>query len=202
MAERKMTVEDALKLNITALRAKGFLDQPDGTRGTLTWSYGLGGKLEQDCQVVGSPAQRSLRLSYVAPDAEGRAQKLEYLISLAFTRTHFGRDRAWLLCPVQKDGKACNRRRQTLFIVPDLFTWGCRECYSLTYRSRQLHRNHFYESFEKPFDQLIHLERQLAKVRSTEKKMVLQEKIKSVHAKLKPLNFGRRKVHFEARTSS
>jgi hypothetical protein len=52
--------------------------------------------------------------------------------------------------PLARDGTACHRRVRMLYRPWGARYFGCRACHDLTYRSRQLHRDRWYEGFERP----------------------------------------------------
>jgi len=56
-----------------------------------------------------------------------------YKVYLSYTQCFFGGKRSWFVCPL------CNRRVGVLYKQEDYL--GCRECFNLTYRSRNLSKN-------------------------------------------------------------
>ena len=90
----------------------------------------------------------------------GRSQ----LVPLSATEPHLGGRRWWLLCPYPTaDGQPCWRRVRVLYRPQRAAPFGCRHCHRLTYRSRQRHRNWFYEGIELP---MLRNRRLLADLRS------------------------------------
>ena len=70
---------------------------------------------------------------------------------------------------------------------------GCRECYELTYESRQRHRERFYETFEKPYQKWQRTIKKFMKARSPERVMQLKDEMNRlmaiIHGKDSFLNF-------------
>ena len=63
--------------------------------------------------------------------------------------------------------------------------FGCRECYQLTYESRQRHREKFYEGVEKPYIAVEAVQQKLAKARSWEQKEKLWRKLAHAHTAIR-----------------
>ena len=85
-----------------------------------------------------------LRLEYSA-----RGQAVEMSIPLQRTAHPFGYDRWWFTCPLVVNGGVCTRRTAKLYLPPRGRYFGCRHCYSLTYKSAQ--EAHAFESLCKLF---------------------------------------------------
>jgi hypothetical protein len=64
---------------------------------------------------------------------------ISQLIHLQTTRPNFGGVRWWFTCPLERNGRPCNRRSGKLYLPPRADLFGCRICYDLTYRSVQTH---------------------------------------------------------------
>ena len=58
-------------------------------------------------------------------------------IILTYTRPNYGGVRWWFLCPILKNGLACNRRTGRLYLPRREKYFGCRQCHNLTYASSQ-----------------------------------------------------------------
>jgi hypothetical protein len=58
-------------------------------------------------------------------------------VRLEMTPTQFGGRRWWFICPLIRNGVACNRRAGKLYSPPGAKYFGCRQCFDLTYRSSQ-----------------------------------------------------------------
>lgn len=66
----------------------------------------------------------------------GEKTDLDYKIQLATTPCHFGGVRYWFICPLAKNGRYCGRRTGTLYLASGGKYFGCRDCYNLSYESR------------------------------------------------------------------
>ena len=73
---------------------------------------------------------------------------LDYIIEVVSTPCNYGGVRWWFICPLVVDGISCQRRCQFLYFPPSSVYLGCRECHNLTYKSRQKHRDRYYEGWE------------------------------------------------------
>src|ERR1700680_1432502 len=71
-----------------------------------------------------------VQLTYTASDRHSAPRHFDYPVLLETTRPHLGGLRWWFTCP------RCGRRAQKLYHPPGGSRFGCRNCYSLSYRSR------------------------------------------------------------------
>ncbi len=54
-------------------------------------------------------------------------------------------------CPdLKPNSQPCGRRCRILFLPPDAWTFSCRDCAGLSYRSRSQHRNPVFETYVRP----------------------------------------------------
>jgi len=60
----------------------------------------------------------------------------DYKISLTKTPCNFGGVRYWFICPLSVNGVYCGRRTGTLYLASGGNYFGCRQCYDLSYESR------------------------------------------------------------------
>jgi len=68
----------------------------------------------------------------------GEKENLDYPVRLTATPCHYGGKRWWFICPLIRNGWACNRRVLKLYLGGGKY-FGCRHCYNLTYTSCQEH---------------------------------------------------------------
>jgi hypothetical protein len=130
------------------LKKYGYLD--NFTRGTMTWSNASGS--ENRIGLIGDPEIENpyIRLYYTLTDnSTGEKKDIDYKVYLTSSRCNFGGQRYWFICPLFKDGISCQRRVGVLYKGGDYF--GCRDCYNLTYRSRNESRSSKYAIFDKYF---------------------------------------------------
>jgi hypothetical protein len=69
----------------------------------------------------------TLRLMYSVTSADAN---LDYSVRLVTTPCHLGGARWWFICPLVRNGVACNRRVRKLYLCGKYF--GCRRCHNLT----------------------------------------------------------------------
>lgn len=150
--ERRRLVSDVLRLD--AKRIKPVLKGPAGTAQVVGWAG-----LEERVGLVLLPASTSTPRGLVLvpvhssvplddPGAIWRAIAERIvgspLIPVCATRPHFGGERLWFLCP-------CKRKVRILYRPAHSPTWACRTCWRLTYESRRLHRDRWYEGIDRLF---------------------------------------------------
>jgi hypothetical protein len=81
------------------------------------------------------PDDEYIRFQYTWTDWQTKEKtNFDYKTRLVFTPCHFGGRRWWFICPLVKDGRACNRRVGVLYLAGGKY-FGCRHCYNLTYKS-------------------------------------------------------------------
>ena len=95
--------------------------------------------------------EMDLIFSYILFSKGTNYQKLyEQKIELEKTECNYGGYKYWFLCP------NCNDRIGIIYLPPGEKYLACRECYGLTYKSRQLHKNREYErnKYSKKLDEV------------------------------------------------
>lgn len=166
----KDTVEDARSIDILMLQRDGILNMWPGYRFTSTW--------RRNEEVVASVSMSlegfgdgidAVRLSYSITDWNGEKKAYNYAVRLGTTPCNFGGKRWWFICPLVVSGRPCNRRCRIIYLSCGSAYFGCRECHCLTYDSRKMHRNSFYEGFSRPLKQIEELEEKAATCRDPAK---------------------------------
>ena len=168
--QRKQTVGetrslDALKLQKHRVFAKGGCwtlssgEQEDGFS-VQVWCE------SETYEKDGVHVPFALRLFYTARGGNGIEVSRAYRVPLDFTLLHFGSGRWWFRCPMILNGQRCARRCRFLYLPAGAVSWGCRECYQLTYESRQRHREFLWECADKPLTMLARAEARLQHKRS------------------------------------
>jgi hypothetical protein len=127
--DAKRTVEESTELSIFRLNGFGLLK---GYRcENLTWTRRLSGHKSSIDIVVDVTAQPYAKLNYtVTRRDDGGTEDFDYSIGLTTTPCHLGGKRYWFSCP------QCGRRVGKLYLVGVGTYFNCRECYDLTYESR------------------------------------------------------------------
>lgn len=121
---RAVPVEECICLDANSFRQNWRTGRPD-TSGTLVWQ-GAGGGVQGSApySVRFGFSHGKLILRYTA-----RSHQVNQNVELAPTRPHYGGRRWWFRCP------RCGRRVRKLFLPPGDFSFECRQCHRLTYRS-------------------------------------------------------------------
>jgi hypothetical protein len=110
-------------------------------------------------EVYISPGSKWIRFRYNQTDRfTGEKTDFDYKVHLTTTPCNFGGERYWFICPLSKNGKPCGKRIGVLYKDGDYF--GCRNCYELTYSSRNANRG--YKHF--PLFRTLDLSQQMDKL--------------------------------------
>lgn len=80
---------------------------------------------------------------------DGDPRACDYSVSITTTHCNYGGVRLWFICPGWKNGIACRRRCQKLYL-PRGHAFACRVCHELTYESTQKSGSLCYELIERP----------------------------------------------------
>lgn len=166
---KKDTVDDARVLDILGIaKAKVFQKHEDFL---WTSSWERHGKVTASISYrlirrAGEPS--ALRFMYTLRNRWSDEEKrdLDYQVSLSSTRCHLGGVRWWFLCPLVRSGRPCLRRARILYLPYGANYFGCRECYELTYESRQMHRSVGYELFQRPMRMMERADKIMKRARS------------------------------------
>jgi len=147
---RKLRVDQCHGLDLAELRREGVLDGPRGNVWTCTQPLPLTGDSRVHLSLM-EAAHGALGMGLVHDDpATGRMTG--YLARLTWTPCHFGGGRWWWQCPLVVDGRPCQRRCRILYRPPGASYFACRVCHQLTYRSRQRHRDLWYEGLSRAME--------------------------------------------------
>jgi len=184
VGNKKTRVDEARPIDILDLQRKGVFVNGPTWNWTVSWS--------RNDQVVASISYRvesgdngqiSLRFMYTITDGKtGNKKDFNYSIPVVSTSCNYGGVRWWFVCPLVVNGQACTRRCRIVYMPQGAEYFGCRECHQLTYESRQLHRDKFYEGFQKPYVAAEAAREKLAKSRSWKKKETLWRKLSRAHS--------------------
>ena len=149
--ERRRLVTEMLQLDAKSI--KDVLKGPAGQARVLGWVsledrlgvVFLPGSPKTPRGVALVPVPRSVPLNDTEAVWEAMVPRVvdSPLIPIRATRPHFGGERLWLVCP-------CDRKVRILYRPAHRATWACRTCWGLTYESRRLHRNWWYQNLDLP----------------------------------------------------
>jgi hypothetical protein len=99
----------------------------NGSRGSITAQVNINGN------------EKYVRFIYTQTDNySGEKTEYDYKVKILETKCHYGGVRYWFQCPLSKKGVYCGKRVGVLYKDGDYF--GCRNCYELTYSSRNENR--------------------------------------------------------------
>jgi hypothetical protein len=181
---RKTRVDEVRSIDILDLQRKEVFSKDSSWSWTSTWS--------RSGEVIASVSYRveagkngpsGLRFMYAITDTDtGEKKDYNYVIPVDATPCNYGGKRWWYVCPLVMNGRSCRRRCRIVYMPPGAEYFGCRECYQLTYESRQRHREKFYEGFEKPYKAAEALQEELARARSWKKREKLWRRLSRANA--------------------
>jgi hypothetical protein len=126
---KRRTVESALTLDVGRFVHEGIIGPDVWRSGSWQWTYADGDKARISYEVNTAGPSWWARLHYTI----GGTQDLDYKVTLAQTRQHFGGMRWWWRCP------QCHRRARKLYLPSRATRFLCRGCHDLAYRSSQEH---------------------------------------------------------------
>jgi len=184
VSDRKTRVDEARSIDILDLQHNGVFSKGLGWSWTSSWSRN-GEKIASISYrvVAGDNGPTGLRFLYTITDKDTDEKKdYNYIIPVTPTPCHYGGERWWFVCPLVVNGHACRQRCRIIYIPTGAEYLGCRECYQLTYESRQRHREKFYEGFEKPYKAVEAAQLDLPRARSWKKKEKIWRKLSHAHA--------------------
>ncbi len=142
---RKRPVEESHRLDLFNLVRQGLFEQPTGTihideshRYGESWS-------KVACILRLLNGEREVVLFDPPSDPLKSVSVPGYVVRLDWTRPNYGGERPWFLCPALTPQGPCNRRCRILYRPRSAKHFLCRQCHRLTYRTRQLSGNIYYE---------------------------------------------------------
>ena len=183
---KKLTVEEVRKVDIGLLMRDGLFR--DGENGIWRYSWSRGGKTRGSIgymlvEAGGAPV--GIRFLYMVSDnGSGEYRNFDYVVALESTACHYGGVRWWFVCPLVRDGRRCERRCGILYLPPRADFLGCRECYGLSYESRQRHRESYYEEVVRPDRKVKRVSEKLKRVRSEKWRVQLMDEFERAELEL------------------
>ena len=135
--DKKTTVEECKSISTTFLKEHGYFC--GWQAGGMKWTRG--GEENGSIGFVVSVQDWTgeIRFQYTQTQSyNGEKESLDYPVCLTATPCRYGGKRWWFICPLIKNGYACNRRVLKLYLGGGKY-FGCRHCYNLTYESCQEH---------------------------------------------------------------
>jgi hypothetical protein len=136
MHTKKLTVEACRVLDIYQWTRTRLVQADVRQTGAWAWVDAANGPIAAMAYVVDTRdmAAPTLTLTYTVLPTRAH---VHYAIALATISVHRGGIRWAWRCPLIRDGVACHRRCEKLYLPPGERYFGCRQCYNLAYRSSQ-----------------------------------------------------------------
>jgi hypothetical protein len=147
--DSKTTVEDCRQININNLKSWDYLNKGMIRGGTITWTSSSGIKNNIGITVNTCQEDQYVNLNYTRTYNDDSKKDFDYKVYLTTTDCNYGGKRFWFVCPLvdKTTSKHCGRRMGVLYLVGDYF--GCRNCFNLSYDSRNKNRRYkMYSLFE------------------------------------------------------
>jgi len=135
---KKNTVEGCKFISTSFLKKYGYFC--GWKTGGMKWTNGMGEEVSSIgfwVSVEGLSGEIHFQYSQMQKNSNEK-ESLDYPVRLTATTCHFGGKRWWFICPLIKEGIACDRRVLKLYLGGEKY-FGCRHCYDLTYKSVQEH---------------------------------------------------------------
>jgi hypothetical protein len=146
--------------DIRILNRAGIFRQRSGVQCQADWIDPCNGtprKMLFCVEKAGIDSER-LRVRYRDPNICFEVKTwVDYTIELVSKTCRFGGLQSWFVCPIIRDGVACKRQVEKLFLPPGGRYFGCRACYDLTYRSAQEHDQRVDDLSHLPVPELARL---------------------------------------------
>ena len=153
----RLPVEACTALDIRQLALAGVFQRGLGNYHELTWTDPSSKTPRKAlfCVETRGSGRENLSLVFLPTGALTAAERpIKYTIEVSQEPCRFGGIRRWLHCPLFRDGVACKRRVQALFLPPGREYFGCRTCYNLTYGSVQSHDHRVDDLSRRSFQEL------------------------------------------------
>lgn len=134
----KKTEADGLRrISVFRLKEWGYLKPNQYLFSSISWTNNFSGDENSiGIKVNTHPSSPNINLNYIITRDNEEKVHFDYQIKLITTPCNFGGNRYWFICPLRhtKTNIWCNRKVATLYKAGDWF--GCRNCYNLSYSSR------------------------------------------------------------------
>ena len=147
--DKKDTVEGCRTVSIWFLKKHGYLNAERCKWGGISWTNRNGEETSSIGITVSTfEADSFVRFHYaVTKRSTGEETEYDYKVQLATTPCHFGGIRYWFTCPLSVNGVYCGRRVAKLYCAPGRNYYGCRQCYDLSYESRNETRSGMFGAY-------------------------------------------------------
>lgn len=174
------------KVEIWWLKKYGYLC--GWKSGGMEWTHGWSDtKSSISFSVSIMNGENYIRFQYSQTDSDGEKTDFDYRVTLVSTNCNYSGKRWWFVCPLVKNGMACNRRVGVLYKNGDYF--GCRHCYELTYKSKNENRKSKYYHLFKILDsgeKMEKLEEDMKREYYAGKPTRKYKRIMNIHHKIVP----------------
>jgi hypothetical protein len=130
-------VEDCLCIDACRWMREGIIRAGCHCSGAWCWTNSTTGettasiKYRVDAAVTGG-------FAHISYSVRTTGKQLDYAVRLHTTEPNYAGLRWWFTCPLLTGGRACGRRARKLYLPPGAVYFGCRNCYRLGYRSRNV----------------------------------------------------------------
>lgn len=149
----KIIKEDCKTISINELKKWGYLCGYNS--GTISWTSGWSDKKSSVSFSisVSDPNEMYFKLSYTITDHfTGEKHHIEHKYPLVTTPCNYGGKRHWFICSVYNQGHYCGRRVAKLYLGAGSHYFACRNCYDLSYESRNRNIKGRFGYFSKFFN--------------------------------------------------
>lgn len=131
-------VEECLSIDACRWMREGIIRAGYRSSGAWRWTNATTGETTASINYrvdAGVVSGASAHLSYTLRTT---GTQMNYAVCLQVTQPNYAGLRWWFTCPLSTGGRPCDRRVQKLYLPPGATYFGCRNCYQLGYRSRNV----------------------------------------------------------------
>lgn len=136
------TVEDCRVLSISKLTKDGVFTSGPGSSWSSRWYNHQGKETGSIGYWVNGEHDGNLSLEFeytITKASTGEVIPVHYKVDIEKTPCNYGGWRYWFICPLGRNGIACQRRIAKIYLPPGGKYFGCRHCYNLTYECQKEH---------------------------------------------------------------
>lgn len=130
-------VEDCISIDACRWMREGIIRAGCRSSGAWCWTNSTTGEATASItyRIDAGVREGFAHLSYTV---RATGKQVDYAVRLQATEPNYAGLRWWFTCPLFTSGRACGRRARKLYLPPGAIYFGCRNCYRLGYRSRNV----------------------------------------------------------------
>jgi hypothetical protein len=131
-------VEDCLSIDACRWMREGIIRAGCHSSGVWRWTNSTTGERTASITYRVDACEVREAIAHLAYTVGTPGKQLDYAVRLQVTQPNYTGLRWWFTCPLVTGGRACKRRARKLYLPPGAIYFGCRNCYRLSYLSRNV----------------------------------------------------------------